>query len=195
MRKIFSLLASIAGLPNLRAYAITAAIAVSVGFSAGFGSSWWLRDQMAARKELGQVKHDAVVVVAAARQAIVAGDKASAASQKLGEAAAAKQQQTRIVYRTLEKEVTRYVTKESDARCVVPVGFVRVFNAAAVGDPAAPAGGAPAGEPDAQPSGVELSDVLANDVFNAGIYYQVVDQLRALQAWERERQAREESRR
>lgn len=43
----------------------------------------------------------------------------------------------RVIYEkgdTIIKEVTKYVTPEDDARCVVPDGFVRMLNDAA-GDP------------------------------------------------------------
>lgn len=62
----------------------------------------------------------------------------------------------------IEKEVIKYVTKEDDAGCVVPVGFVRGFNAAWSGAPA----GSPA-ESDRGPSGVPLSAVAETEAHNA----------------------------
>lgn len=68
----------------------------------------------------------------------------------------AKQAAARIVYRDIIKEVPRYVTVEADAKCVVPVGFVRLHDAAAAGRLPGVAGSP--GELD-RPSGVALSDV------------------------------------
>lgn len=74
--------------------------------------------------------------------------------------------QTRTI--TLIKEVPTYVTPAADARCVVPVGFVRFHDAAAAGSPVLPA--TPGGPLDA-PSGVDLSAVAATLAENYGIAY------------------------
>lgn len=63
---------------------------------------------------------------------------------------------------TIERTVTQYVTKTDDAGCVLPVGFVREFNAAWTGQPAEPAV-----ESDRQPSGVPLSAAASADAHNA----------------------------
>ncbi len=60
------------------------------------------------------------------------------------------------------KEVQVYVQKVDDAGCVVPVGFVREFNAAWSGTPA----GSPQ-ETDRRPSGYPLSAVASTDASNA----------------------------
>jgi hypothetical protein len=60
------------------------------------------------------------------------------------------------------KEVPVYVTAKDDAGCVVPVGFVREYNAAWSGTPAGP----PA-ESDRGPSGNPLSAVATADAGNA----------------------------
>lgn len=62
---------------------------------------------------------------------------------------------------TIEKEIKVYVTKEDDA-VPVPVGFVRVFNAAWSGTPAGP----PA-DTDRGSSGYPLSAVASADANNA----------------------------
>ena len=64
---------------------------------------------------------------------------------------------------TLQKEVTRYVTAAADARCIVPVGFVRHFDAA-WGLSALPA--AASGLID-DPSGIPLSVVESVNTGNA----------------------------
>lgn len=59
------------------------------------------------------------------------------------------------VGRTIIKEVPVYVSAEADRACTVPVGFVRLHDAAAAGvRPPDPAGAA-----DARPAGVALSAV------------------------------------
>lgn len=63
---------------------------------------------------------------------------------------------------TIEREVKVYVTEKDDAGCVVPVGFVREYNAAWSGAPP----GSPA-ESDRGPSGVPLSTVAQADAGNA----------------------------
>lgn len=63
---------------------------------------------------------------------------------------------------TIVKEVPVYVTKTDDAGCVIPVGFVRQYNAGWSGEPPGIAA-----EPDRQPSGVPLSAVAETDAFNA----------------------------
>ena len=64
--------------------------------------------------------------------------------------------------RTIEKEVKVYVTKEDDAGCTIPLGFVREYNAAWSG-----ASPGPAAESDRGPSGVPLSTVAEVDSSNA----------------------------
>ena len=63
---------------------------------------------------------------------------------------------------TIVKEVPIHVTQADDAGCVVPVGFVREFNAAWSNAPAGPAA-----ESDRGPSGVPLSEVASTEAANA----------------------------
>lgn len=63
---------------------------------------------------------------------------------------------------TIEKEVKVYVTPQDDAGVTVPVGFVRVYNAAWAGATAGPAA-----ESDRGPSGIPLSTVAEADAANA----------------------------
>jgi len=79
---------------------------------------------------------------------------------------------------TLLQEVPTYVTKEADARCVVSLGFVRVWNSAVHG----PVPDATAGADDA-PSGLACSDVAKAAVQIAGTYDATSHQLTALQDW------------
>lgn len=82
---------------------------------------------------------------------------------------------------TIVKEVPVYVTPESDSRCIVPVGFVRLHDGAAANQPP----GAP-DEADGAASGVALSAVAETVAGNYGTYHEVAEQLKALQEWVRE---------
>jgi hypothetical protein len=84
--------------------------------------------------------------------------------------------QTRTV--TLIKKVTEYVTPAADTRCIVPVGFVRGYNAAVTPE-LPPASGGPLDAP----SGVALSDVLTADVENFGTAYQWRAEALTWRAW------------
>jgi hypothetical protein len=90
------------------------------------------------------------------------------------------------VTKTLIREVPTYVTAQNDAECPVPVGFVRLYNAAIAQSNLAPASGT-----DGAPSGVALSAVISTDLENIGTYNEVADQLKRLQAWEADRVATE----
>ncbi|WP_412023363.1 hypothetical protein [Burkholderia cepacia] len=78
---------------------------------------------------------------------------------------------------TIIKEVPVYVDREADRACVVPVGFVRVHDAAVanmpVGDP---------GSADAASSSVALSAVAATVAGNYTTCHENAEQLIALQA-------------
>ncbi|MBU9512566.1 hypothetical protein [Burkholderia multivorans] len=78
---------------------------------------------------------------------------------------------------TIIKEVPVYVDREADRACVVPLGFVRVHDAAAanvpVGDP---------GSTDAAAAGVALSAVAATVADNYTTCHENAEQLIALQA-------------
>lgn len=78
----------------------------------------------------------------------------------------------------LIQEIPEHVTPKDDAACPIPLGFVRVYDAAAHG----PVPDASAGADDA-PSGVALSDVAKADTLNDGEYDIVAGQLKDLQAW------------
>ncbi|MDR3398742.1 MAG: hypothetical protein P4M06_14430 [Pandoraea sp.] len=76
---------------------------------------------------------------------------------------------------TIIKKVPVYVTAESDAACTVPVGFVRLHNAAA--------NSAPPDDPsdtDARPSGVALSAVAGTVADNYTAYHELAARYDAL---------------
>jgi len=78
------------------------------------------------------------------------------------------------------KEVPIYVTKESDAGCVIPRGFVRLHDAAADGGIL----GAP-GDTDAAPAGIALSTVAGTVTRNYQRCYENAAELTGLQQWVR----------
>ena len=85
---------------------------------------------------------------------------------------------------TITKEVKVYVPQESDAACAIPVGFVRLHDAAARGDvPGTP------GIADASPAGIALSGVAATLADNYSRCRENAEQLTALQEWVKAQQA------
>jgi len=84
---------------------------------------------------------------------------------------------------TIVKYVDKYITKESDAKCVIPNNFVILHDSAAhskVPDPARLA--------DESPSGVTLSTTAKTVTENYGTCQEVREQLSSLQKWVREQQ-------
>lgn len=86
---------------------------------------------------------------------------------------------------TLTQEIPVYVTAQADARCAVPVGFVRVHDAAAQNLPL----DRPAGDPDAHAAGVTLSAVADTVAGNYGACHETREQLTGLQDYVRGLQA------
>lgn len=88
-------------------------------------------------------------------------------------------EQTRIVYRTIDKEVIQYAQASSPAaRCQLDAGWVRIHDAAALSRiPDA------AGESDAQPSGFTTADGLATVTGNYQSCHETRQQLTDLQGW------------
>ncbi|HUO91856.1 MAG TPA: hypothetical protein VMU22_02995, partial [Rhizomicrobium sp.] len=92
------------------------------------------------------------------------------------------QERVRTVTRTILERVPIYVSPEADHACVVPNGFVRLFDAAAAGtDPASLPG--TAGESDGAASGIALSEVAALSAEHDAQYHATAEQLKALEAW------------
>jgi hypothetical protein len=132
-----------------------------------------LQQQIAAR-ELAAAKAQAAAL--AARQAME--DAANGQARIHAVSAQTIQQQTQ----TLIREVPSHVSQASDRECVVPVGLVRLLDAAAsgagLGDVAARI--AP-GQPDDAASDVKLSEIVAVQAANLGAARQNADQLTHLQ--------------
>lgn len=82
---------------------------------------------------------------------------------------------------TILQKVPVYVTAHDDAACTIPLGFVRLHNAAATSAALPDA----AGTADAQPSGLALSTVAGTVVDNYTTCHATAENLTALQAWVR----------
>ena len=76
--------------------------------------------------------------------------------------------------------VTKWLTPESDSKCMVPNNFVSLHNAAASNGVAV--------ESDNNDSKIKLSDVAKTVTTNYTSYYEVKEQLTSLQKWIREQQ-------
>jgi hypothetical protein len=77
-------------------------------------------------------------------------------------------------------EVPKYVTVQANARCVVPVGFVRLFDAAAAGLPPVP--DAPS-VLDGAAAGIDLATVGTVAVTDFGAANENAARMKALQDW------------
>ncbi len=112
--------------------------------------------------------------------------QAAAAQAARGEAAArthlAQQRAADVQIQTVIREVPVYVSQQSNQRCVLPWGAVRLLDAAASGaDPAQLRDHIAPGQPDEAASGLALSDVVALLAANLGIARSNAGQLEQLQ--------------
>ncbi|ALN92514.1 hypothetical protein [Lysobacter gummosus] len=82
----------------------------------------------------------------------------------------------------ITKEIPIYVTPTADAACTVPVGFVRLHDAAAANQPTTPS----TGNPDAPAAGVALSDVAGAVADNYATCHANAEQVIGLQDYVRE---------
>lgn len=112
--------------------------------------------------------------------------EASKITEDVGTRVAQREADIRYITRTIVQEIPVYVTQQSDDRCTVPVGFVRLHDAAAAGTPAVPLG---AGEFADTPSGLELSSVASTVVGNYGESNVWREQVLGWQAWYAEQKA------
>lgn len=104
-------------------------------------------------------------------------------SVAMGRALEVEQAKNHTVTITIVKWVPTYVTALADSRCIVPAGFVQLFDASfsnTIPDPiAAPAGGN-VGDIVDRPSGVPLSTVSSAIAENAGIAHEWETKARGL---------------
>lgn len=92
-------------------------------------------------------------------------------------------EQARIEYRTkiLVKEIPTYVSPAADSRCILPVGWVRLHDAAASGSAPSLSQG-PGGPLDA-PSGVQPSEAITSVIGNYGVAYSWRAEAMAWREW------------
>lgn len=76
------------------------------------------------------------------------------------------------------RKVPEYITRESDAKCIIPNSFVVLHDSAAKNEIPDPARGV-----DETASGVKLSEVAKTVTLNYNSYHQLTEQLKALQDW------------
>ena len=147
-----------------------------------FGTSYEAGQQARAQQELRvQLQAEKDAKQAAVQQA---KDEAAMKIVDLELELLRAQGKVRVVTETITKEVPVHVTEKADRACVVPVGFVSLWNRS-VGDPA---GGDSTPTPEASvvldaPSGVALSAVAEAAVANHGAYWGVVAEVKARDAY------------
>jgi hypothetical protein len=126
--------------------------------------------------------------LAAARKVVAKIEtKAAAITAQVAAKAEARQVEIRTITKTITREVPRYVTVQADAQCSVPLGFVRLHDAAAAGRlPQLPG---PAEQPNDAPSGVAISAVAATVADNYGACHSEIGRLIDLQDWLRQQMA------
>jgi hypothetical protein len=125
---------------------------------------------------------------AAQAQQVRLAARREAASAEAGAAHALAQARLRVVYRTLVKEIPVHVPAEVDRGYPLPVGLVRLHDAAARGV-AVSAVPAPAGRADDAAADSRASDLAAVLAHNYGACRADGEQLSALQAWVRAQEA------
>lgn len=146
------------------------AVAIVVLLALAAGLAWWATDSYNAAVDRADRAEDA------ARNLRVQIKNAKAATVTVTQYVD-RVQTIREKGDTIIKEVTRYVPAQADAACVVPHGFVRLHDAAAVG--AVPNPGA--GDADAASSGVALSAVAGTVTANYTDSHANSEQLSTLQ--------------
>jgi hypothetical protein len=171
---------SMFGLPSPTGILVMLGIlAVSCGASFYEGHHYATLQQAAA-----VVKQDEAVI----KQDVVV----SAITADIGEKVQVKQLDQSTLTRVIIQKVPIYVTRKADSACVIPVGFVRLHNAAAVGASVSRPAGSPDGGTAASndiASSARLSDVGQTVTVNYGQYFQVLEQLHGLQDWIRQQKA------
>lgn len=135
-------------------------LALAIGLAAGGAGGFQLRDLMAKADAGEQTRAD----LRGARDVIDRTDKAAQITQTVSQSVDQTRERVRIEYRTITERIPVYVTAEADRRVDVPVGFVRLHDAAAEGS-ASTLPDRPGESPDA-PSGVALSAVAGTIVPN-----------------------------
>lgn len=152
---------SLLGLASTRFWLILGAVAVVLSGLGGFSLAWRLQDA----KLANQRTLDARAQTAAVEAALKRERDQNKISADAGKAAAEHQAPIQAHAQIIREEIPVYVTREADARCIMPLGAFRVLDSAATGLPVDPTLGG-SGQPNDAPSGVDCSrfvDLVAED--------------------------------
>ena len=166
-------------LAGWKGYAAAAALSLAVGF----GGGWKARDLIADAADAERAKAELRAAKVTAKRVAVA-DRITA---DVGRKAEDRQVEIRTVTQTLIREVPIYVTAETDRRYLVPVGLVRLHDAAALGLPSALPD--PTGRADDAPSAVAASTFGSTVADNYGTCRADQARLGDLQEWVRQQAA------
>lgn len=146
------------------------AVAIVGGaYKLGSDSGWARRDASALTADLGRERGAHLADLAALAASQTAGGEHQLAAERV-----------RTVYRAIERELPAHVTADIDARFPVPVGFVRVHDAAALGLSVADVHD-PAGRADDAASELAASDAAR---VITGNYEACADNAERLGAWQ-----------
>lgn len=177
----------LATIGGFKVYILVGLAATCLGFAGGI--KWQDGAVQRAKGEVTAIKHKATEDANRQLVATLQFERQQGAVTNQVAIAAA-EHQVAIQTRTIEtvREVPRYVTREADARCTVPVGAVRLHDAAAKGVPPDAVSFA-AGKPNDAASGVDLSRLMSVAAANYGSCLQVRQNYIDLQSWVRGQQA------
>lgn len=168
---------------GLRLNLVTAAVCLAVGGVAGGQVVRLIKNGEISRLERDQAE----LQVRAIREAVARTQEQARITTQASQRAAENQAKVEIRYHTLRQKVPVYVTREADARAVVPLGAIRLLDAAAAG--ADPDGVSfAAGKSHDVAAGVELSTLVGVVVANYGVANANAQQLSDLQEWIRQQQ-------
>ncbi|WP_293676926.1 hypothetical protein [uncultured Phenylobacterium sp.] len=149
-----------------------AAIAVAGGaYKLGSDAGWARRDAVALTADLAREKG----AHAADLRALEASQRAASEHRLAAE-------RIRKIYRPLQREIPAHVSPETDARFPLPVGFVRLHDAAALGLPVADVHD-PAGRTDDAASELAASEAARVITWNYEACAANAEQVRGWQAW------------
>lgn len=126
------------------------------------------------------LKADAEAAQKAIEEAREVENKNEETSSNIGKQVEETKKEIQYVTRTIIKEIPIHVTSESDDRCIIPLGAVRVLDSAATGNPKITY--APGESPD-QASGIELSGVVSSVTDNYGYTRELEAQVKGWQDW------------
>ena len=140
--------------------------ALLMGFLGGWTSNGW-RHEAGEKKAVEQVRK-----VEQTQQTLSANIASAVETQR---------EQTRVVYRTINREVIKYVQSSRPADCRLDAEWVRLHNAAAMSSVPATA---------SQPArSASATDAIVTVTGNYESCHETADRLRGLQSWVRAQQA------